>query len=194
MMRKVGITGGIGAGKSTVSKIFSLLGVPVYDADSEAKQLMEDPVITEQVRGIFGDAVFVPGKGIDRARLAEIVFRDADRLAALNAIVHPAVRQHFEQWASMQDAGYVLKEAAVMFESGADGQLDEVITVEAPEALRIARVVHRDGTNEAAVRARMANQLSSAERERRAQHVINNDESELLIPQILALHQLLDKK
>jgi len=187
-MLKAGLTGGIGSGKSMMAKVFSMLGVPVYNADTEAKKLLaSDPGVSSKVKAAFGT--------LDRNELAAIVFNDKKKLEILNAIIHPAVRQHFVQWVSMQsNCPYVIKEAAVLFESGADKDLDLVINVSAPEELRIKRVMDRDGLNREQVVARVNNQMKEEERVKRSRHIIYNDELRMLLPQLLALHQELANK
>lgn len=188
-MRRVGITGGIGSGKSTVCRILGVLGVPVFEADAEGRRLLsEDPDVIAAVRKHFGPDL-IGQQGVDRKALAEIVFKDAAALKELNAIVHPAVRKAFARWAEAQEAPYMVLEAAVLAESGGRSQVDELWVVSAPEDLRIQRVMARDGVVEEAVRARMANQLPDAEREALADAVLVNDERQLLIPQVLALHE-----
>ena len=188
-MRRVGITGGIGSGKSTVCRILGVLGVPVFEADAEGRRLLsEDPDVIAAVRKHFGPDL-IGQQGVDRKALAEIVFKDAAALQELNAIVHPAVRKAFARWAEAQEAPYMVLEAAVLAESGGRSRVDELWVVSAPEDLRIQRVMARDGVVEEAVRARMANQLPDAEREALADAVLVNDERQLLIPQVLALHE-----
>lgn len=191
-MLKAGITGGIGSGKSTVARVFGLLGVPVYHADDAARQLLnDDPVISASVRKLLGDEVFRGGRP-DRKLIAARVFSDKEKLAKLNAIIHPAVRDHFEDWvAAHSDAPYLLKEAAILFESGTWKELDKIITVTAPEQVRIARVMKRDGASEQDVRSRMASQMSEEEKIRLSHFVIRNGDDDLVIPQALEVHRSL---
>lgn len=190
-MLKVGLTGGIGSGKSTVARVFSVLGVPVFEADAEAKRLMQDDAaVREAVISRFGPDVYTSGK-LDRARLASIVFGDAEKIAALNAIVHPAVRVAFAAWAQDQKTPYVLMEAALMAENEGRRAFDRVITVSSPEDLRIARVMARDGVGEEEVRARMQHQASDEQRQRIAHFAVRNGDTELVVPQVLAIHEQL---
>ncbi len=190
-MRTIGITGGIGSGKSTVCKIFRVLGIPVFEADTEGKALLNtDPEVRPAVIDRFGNEVYKNGS-LDRNALATIVFSDPEALKDLNAIVHPAVRKAFAEWAAMQHAPYVIMEAALLVETGGHKYLDEVILVCAPKDLRIKRTTARDGVGEEAVLARMRDQATEDQRKAIADHVIMNDDSVLVIPQVLALHEIL---
>ncbi|MDP4185423.1 MAG: dephospho-CoA kinase, partial [Bacteroidota bacterium] len=158
-MLKVGITGGIGSGKSLVSEVFSHLGVPIYCADLEAKRLMnESPVIRQKIIEIFGEDIYTFEGPIDRKKMADLVFNSPKLLEYLNSIVHPEVRKDFEQWALLQNSAYVIEEAAVLFESGGYKYVDLIITVTAPLELRINRVIKRDICTREQVLARMNNQ------------------------------------
>ena len=188
---KIGITGGIGSGKSTVCRVFAALGVPVYDSDARAKALMEsDPTLREQISTLLGEEAYAEGR-LDRAYVASRVFADAGLLTELDGIVHPAVGRDFAAWAAGQTADYVLLESAILFESGFAAQVDRTVTVSAPLEERIARTVRRDGSDEAKVRARVARQWSDAQREARADYVVRNDEQCLLMEQVLRLDKLL---
>lgn len=184
-MLKVGLTGGIGSGKSTVARVFSVLGIPVYDADSAAKRLMrDDPSIRDAVTSAFGAEAYRDGQ-LQRSWLAETVFTDPAKTALLNGIVHPAVIRDASEWMRGQRAPYAVKEAALVFESGSQSGLDLVIGVTAPERLRIERVVARDGLTEGQVLDRMAKQMPEAEKMARCDRVIVNDGKTPLIPQVL---------
>ncbi len=192
-MLKIGITGGIGSGKTTVCKIFHLLGVPIYYADDEAKKLLDQ---NENVRsGIlkkFGNEVLNSNGLIDRKELASIVFNNKEKLDQLNGIIHPAVAEHFEEWLQKnKNAKYILKEAAILFESNAYKAVDRVITVVAPLELKIERAIQRDKTDRKTVEDRIKNQISDEEKMKRSQFVIINDEKQLLIPQVIEIHQQL---
>ena len=191
-MLKVGITGGIGSGKTMVCKIFESLGVPVYYADFHAKRLMEtSPVIIKGLTGLFGPSIISRGK-IDRKKLAQIIFNDTDVLIAVNNLVHPEVRKNFIDWLkTMSGHDYVIEEAAILFESKAYKLLDFNITVSAPEEMRISRVMVRDNVSRESVISRINNQMTDQEREKLADAIILNDESDLLIPRILQLHNKL---
>jgi len=189
-MLKIGLTGGIGSGKTTVAKIFETLGVPVYYADDVAKQLMqEDNVLKQSIINIFGkDSYSTDGK-LNRSYVSAIVFSNPHQLEQLNAIVHPATIQHAEQWMQQQQAPYVIKEAALIFESGSQSTLDYVIGVYAPQALRIQRVMQRDHIDKDKVLQRMQNQIDENIKMRLCDRVIQNDDQTPLIQQVVMLHQ-----
>ncbi|WP_439880961.1 dephospho-CoA kinase [Pontibacter sp. MBLB2868] len=190
-MLKVGITGGIGVGKTIVSRIFSLLGVPVYDSDGRAKWVMRhNAVLQQELTGAFGEETFTEEGELNRAYLAKIVFKNPQRLEQLNRLVHPHVRRDFLSWvAGHADKPYVMKEAALMYESEAWRQIDTMIAVYAPMNVRIKRLLLRDThRTEDDVRAIIEKQLSEEEKMARADHIIYNDDQQLVIPQVLALH------
>ncbi|CAN5390179.1 dephospho-CoA kinase [soil metagenome] len=194
-MLKIGITVGIGSGKTTVCKLCELLRIPVYYADIESKNILSSDVkVKQQVLSIFGNGVLNEQQRIDRKKLAELVFNDKKALEQLNGILHPAVGLHFENWVKKQTAPYCLKEAAILFESGAYKQVDKVITVLAPLELKVSRAIKRGGITKEEVLARIENQLSDEEKAKRSDFTIINNEQELVIPQVLLLHtQLLVK-
>lgn len=192
-MIKIGITGGIGSGKSTVCRVFSLLGVAVYDSDSQARRLMEsDREVVRRIETLFGEGVYRDGM-LDRKALSGKIFGDSSLREKLNAIVHPAVEADFLRWAERQPGPYVLEEAAILFESGAWRRMDAVVTVTAPDDVRIRRACLRDRCDEAAVRARMAAQIDERERIARADYVIRNDGREPVIARILELHEIFSR-
>ncbi len=188
---QIGITGGIGSGKSLVCRIFALLGAPVYDADARARWLMaHHAALKADVADAFGANAYCADGTPNRPWLAAQVFDAPRRLAQLNALVHPRVGEDYAAWVGGQSAPYVLKEAALLYESGAYRALDRVIVVFAPEAVRMARVRQRDPQRSAdEVRAIMARQMDETEKCRRADAVIHNDESQLLIAQVLGCHR-----
>ena len=159
-MMVVGLTGGIGSGKSTIAKAFAALGIAVFNSDEQAKALIAtDAQVKERIIAAFGEEAYHNGE-YNRAYIAQIVFNNSEKLAILNGIVHPALAEYFKRWAKEQTSPYVLKEAAILFESGSYKDCDYIITVTAPEEVRIARVMARDHCTEAQVRARMAQQWS----------------------------------
>lgn len=186
---KIGITGGIGSGKTFICKLFEALGIPVYNADEEAKRLMNTDIrIKEKLIAQFGEATYKDGL-LDRAFLADMVFSDKDKLELLNSIVHPIVIQEAKDWAERQTTRYSLKEAALLFESGSYKELDYTILVTASMDMRIQRVIERDGATEQQVRERINKQLSDEEKLQLADFVIVNDEITPLLPQVWTLHQ-----
>lgn len=191
LMLKVGLTGGIGSGKSMVARIFAALGIPIYYADEAAKRIQqEDPEVREQIIGLLGEEAYHNGV-LNRTYVSSIVFSDKTKLEQLNAIVHPATIRDAEQWLTAQTTPYAIKEAALIFESGSQRDLDFVIGVTAPMALRIQRTMARDGVTEEQVRHRMEKQISDKIKMRLCDAVIINDEKQLLLPQVLDLHQKL---
>ena len=173
-MMVVGLTGGIGSGKSTIAKAFAALGIAVFNSDEQAKALIAtDTQVKERIIAAFGEEAYQNGE-YNRAYIAQIVFNNSEKLAILNGIVHPALAEYFKQWAKAQTSPYVLKEAAILFESGSYKDCDYIITVTAPEEVRIARVMARDHCTETQVRARMAQQWSDAQRIALSNAVIEN--------------------
>lgn len=190
-MLKVGLTGGIGSGKSTVATIFKTLGIPVYDADSRARELMQqDPALREALLAQFGEAAFENGK-LNRAYLAGIVFKDPGQLERLNQLIHPVTIRDAENWMNNLSAPYAVKEAALLFESGAVAGLDYVVGVTAPVSLRMQRVMQRDGLSREQVQQRMLRQLDDTIKMKLCDAVLLNDEQRLLLPQVLELHKRL---
>ena len=188
-MKFIGLTGGIGSGKSTVARIFTMLNIPVYNSDEAGRKITnEDPLVKRSIKNLFGAELFDHNDNLNREKLSAIVFSDSTALAKLNAIIHPAVAQDFKMWCANQSSPYVIKETAILFEHGLDKHLDGVIVVEAPDELRIKRVMHRNGITEEAVRNRIQQQLPQDELISRADWVINNNEEQLLIPQVLAVY------
>ena len=186
-MLKVGITGGIGSGKSTICQVFSELGIPIYNADSETKQLyFTNQPLKLQLIDAFGDQFYLTPNELNKPFVRDLL-NDQKTRELLNSIVHPAVFHHFETWVSLQTAPYVIKEAALIFESGAADGLFKVIGVTAPLSLRIQRVMQRDGVSKEQVEARMQHQISDTIKMRLCDYVIQNNNQEMLIPQVLEL-------
>lgn len=189
-MMKVGITGGIGSGKSTVCRLFAQKGIAVYDSDAAAKRLMqEDGVLRRQLAGRFGEGTFRDGV-LDRAYLAGIVFADPQALADLNALVHPVVMRDFDAWAARQQGSYVILESAILFEAGLEGCVDKTVAVLAPRELRIERTCRRDGCGADQVVRRIAAQLDDDALSARADYVVVNIFEEDLEPAVVKLDRI----
>jgi len=184
------VTGGIGSGKTLVCSVLEKLGIPVYHADLQARQLMnEDLNLKEKIIDLFGEEAYLDG-ALNRRFLAGSVFSDERKLSGLNALVHPAVRRDYTRWINQQEGvPYVVEEAAILFESGAALLMDLKVLVYASEEVRIKRVIKRDGVDEANVRGRMKNQMDEEDKRRLADLVIVNDGKEMLLPQIIEMHQ-----
>lgn len=190
-MLKIGITGGIGSGKTTVCRVFETLGVPVFYADTVAKQIMViDPILIQGVKDTFGKESYTPEGVLNNKHIAGIVFNQAAELEKLNQLVHPAVFRAFDNWAAQvaPNIPYILKEAALLFESGSYQLCDRNVLVIAPLETRLQRVMQRDGVTEGQVRARMDKQLSDEEKAKMADMLIYNNEIDSLITQVMALH------
>jgi dephospho-CoA kinase len=189
-MLKIGLTGGIGSGKSIVARVFETLGIPVYYADDAAKRLMStNENLKESIIKNFGEECYKSGQ-LDRKQLASIVFNNKEKLKLLNSLIHPATIADANEWMKKQKSAYIMKEAALLFESGADKNLDYVIGVLSPADLRIKRVMQRDGLTEKEVMQRIDQQMDEKEKMKRCDFIITNDEKQLVLPQILEL----DKK
>ena len=193
-MYQVGLTGGIGSGKTLVSSIIEKLGVPVYCADKKARWLMNnDAALVEGIVSLFGEEAYSDGS-LDSSYVAGIVFEKAEKLAELNALVHPAVRNDYSRWVENQSGvPYVMEEAAILFESGANRFLDRMVLVYAPEHIRIRRVMDRDRVEEAEVRQRLKHQMDEEEKRELSDDVIINDEVEMLLPQVISIHERIIK-
>jgi dephospho-CoA kinase len=191
MTLKVGLTGGIGSGKSTVAKLFELLNVPVYYADAASKRLYHtNRELMASLKQHFGEDIYTADQ-LNRSRLAQLVFNNPEKLELLNRLVHPPTIKDAEDWMGRQTAPYVIKEAALLFESGSVEGLDYVIGVFAPTHLRIKRTMDRDGASREEVQARLNRQIDEVIKMRLCDFVITNNEQELVIPQVLSLHQQL---
>ena len=191
---KVGITGGIGSGKTTVCKIFETLGIPVYYADDRAKALMvEDEKLVSDIKNIFGEDAYLLNGELNRKYIADIAFHNPLKLKELNIAVHPAVLEDGNRWhAEQKDALYTLKEAALIFESDSYKHLDKIITVFAPQNVRLERVILRGGNlTKQDIEARMSKQLPEEEKMKRSNFIIYNDGEQELIPQVMKIHRLL---
>ena len=192
-MLRVGITGGIGSGKTTVCKIFQTLGISVFDADRSAKRLMaEDNGLKSQLIDHFGVAAFGADGSLDRKYLAQKVFNNEEELTHINQLIHPFVLKDYESWLmKIPTSPYSIREAAIMLESGTYQDLDVIILIDSPEELRIKRVIQRDKRTEAEVQSIMSRQWPMEKKRKFASFIIQNNEKQFLIPQILHLHELL---
>lgn len=192
-MKKIGITGGIGSGKSTVCEIFKSLGVAIFHADDEARDLQNNDLqIKNLLIELFGEHIYSQDGMLDRKKLAEVIFNDSKALAKVNAIIHPAVHKCFLKWAeNHQDAPYFLYEAAILLESGYAYDFDRNILIVADEKLRIERVIMRDHTSEELVRQRIMNQMPDIQKIKMVDYIIENNNEKLLFPQIIELDKLI---
>jgi len=192
IMWKVGITGGIGSGKSTVCRVFEWLGIPVYNADDRAKWLMvHDSALRAAILALLSEKAYFENGALNRAFVAEVIFKNPEMLMRLNALVHPVVHRDGELWHHKQHAPYTLREAALHYESGGFRFMDRMIVVTAPLELRIQRVMERDGVDRKSVEDRIARQWPDSEKVKRADFIICNDGAKPLLPQILELHHTL---
>ncbi len=188
MARRLGVTGGIGSGKTTVCRIFRVLGVPVFVADVAARQLMNsDQAIRKEINAITGEDLYTTGE-LDRKELARLIFNKQELLRRVNEVVHPAVLRIFDEWAEKSESPYVIMEAAILFEARADTMVDRVAAISAPVEERIARVMGRNDLSREEVMERINNQLEDDEREEQSYYVINNADNEMIIPEILKIH------
>jgi dephospho-CoA kinase len=186
---KLGITGGIGSGKTTVCRVFNVLGIPVFSTDEDARKIMDsDNNIIEKVKTIAGKDVYSSGY-LDRMALARLIFNNENLLKEINAVVHPVVFEHFKSWEKSASAPYVIMEAAILFESGASELVDRTVTVVAPVEERIERIVRRNILTREQVLDRIKNQMVDEEKIRLSDYVIHNSEHEMIIPSILKIHE-----
>jgi dephospho-CoA kinase len=193
-MLKVGVTGGIGSGKSTICQVFHTLGIPVFNADEAARWLMEnDAQLIAHIKELFGESAYEGGK-LNRPYIATAAFGDKQKLDALNALTHPATIAYGKRWMETQTTPYAIKEAALFFESGSNKEVDVMIGVYAPIEVRLQRAMHRDNVSREKILERMGKQMNEEEKMKRCDYVITNDETRAVIPQVLDLHELLLKK
>jgi dephospho-CoA kinase len=185
---RLGITGGIGSGKSTICKVFNVLGIPVFLSDDEARVIMDgDPVVREELNNIVGFNIY-ESKGLDRPKLAEIIFNDTFILEKVNQLVHPRVLNAFNNWTDKQDSEYVILETALLLESKIDWRIDKILAVIAPVEERILRVMDRNSMSGDQVLERIKNQVSENEMIRRSDYVINNADSDMILPDLIRIH------
>ena len=187
----VGVTGGIGSGKSSVCRVFNNLGIPVFDADNEARKITEsDQFVMSRLSELAGMDLYTSGS-LDRRLLASLIFNDRKLLAEVNLLIHPLIFDSFRSWVARQQAPYVIMEAAILFESGAESLVDKTVSVTAPEDERIERVVSRNNLTIAEVRERIRNQLPQEELIKRSDYIIKNSEQDMIIPAVLEIHHKL---
>ncbi len=193
-MITIGITGGIGSGKSTVCKVFKMLGIPIFEADVVAKELINSnsEIKTELIR-LFGESIYIPNNGVDRKKLASIIFNDNIQLTKVNKLVHPVVRNEYANWIEKQNTEYVIHEAAILFESGFYKMMDFTILISAPENQRIERVIKRDIALENQVKERIAKQWTDEQKRKLATIEIKNADNDLIIPQIIKIDNQIKK-
>lgn len=184
---KIGLTAGIGCGKSLIARVFENLGISVFYSDKEAKRLYENPSFLQEIVKRFGESVIENGEFQTR-KLADIVFNDRNKLQELNELIHPKVFEIFDQWSEKQKSPYVIMESAILFENGLQTHFDKIISISTPEDIVIRRVMARDGCSKEQVCARMTNQMSQNEKNALADYLIVHDDSKMLIPQILNIH------
>jgi dephospho-CoA kinase len=193
MTLKIGLTGGIGSGKTTIAKIFELLNVPVYYADAASKRLYKiDKELMQKMKQHFGDDIYNKDE-LDRTKLASLVFNDPKKLELLNSLVHPPTIRDAVEWMNQQTTQYIIKEAALLFESGSNAGLDYVIGVYAPQDIRIKRVMERDNATQEEVLNRMARQMDEETKMKLCDFVITNNEQELVIAQVMELDRKIKK-
>ncbi len=188
---RIGLTGGIGSGKTTVSKILSTFGVPIFNSDHFSKELLRsDKKIISLIKKNISESILIDGK-IDRKKLAKVVFENKEKLKTLNNIIHPIVIQEYNKWVTRQKTKYVIKESAILFESMSYKKLDKIILITAPLSLRIKRIIARDQRDKKEIESIIKNQYKTKEILKKADYIINNNEKKLLLPQVIKLHQKL---
>lgn len=187
-MFKLGITGGIGSGKTSVCRVFEVLNIPVFSADRVAREITEtDEIIINGINSIAGRNLYLNGS-LDRPALSNLIFNDQSLLKKVNSLVHPAVFKYFERWVSEQTSSYVIMEAAILFESGASKMVDRVATIVAPVEERIERIILRNRLSREQIEERMRNQMDDLTRSKQSDYIINNSENDMIIPVILKIH------
>lgn len=188
----VGITGGIGSGKTTVSKVFKALGIAVYNSDLKSKSILtSNKSLKQELVSCFGEEIY-NSEGINRKYFASIIFSDKELLNKSNKIIHPYVKRDFKEWVNKQKSAYVIKESAILFETGIYKQLDKIILVKAPKKQRIQRVLKRDSTSKSEVLNRISNQWSDNKKKELSDFIINNEESKMILDQVLSIHNIIE--
>ena len=192
-MKKIGLTGGIGSGKTTASKIFQIIGVPIYNSDKIAKKILKTNVsVKKNIIKYFGDQVLTCNK-LDNKKIASLIFKQKDKLKIINSIIHPLVKKDFTNWCKKQKNTYIIKESALMFTSNAYKELDSIIFTKSPLNLRVKRIISRDQKNKKEIFSIMKNQSSDIFLEKKCDYIIQNDEKSSLIDQVLKLHEIFIK-
>ena len=190
----VGLTGGIGSGKTTVSEVFKNLGISVYNSDFEAKKIMNtDEDLINKLKMIFGFDIYDSDNQLNRKKLADLIFNNKNKLNTVNRIVHPAVKKHFQNWINKQNSPYIIKETAILFESGIYKEVDKIITVVSPLNTRINRIKKRDNLSEKEIKERINNQTDDEYKIKNSDFIITNNNISLILPQILSIHKKLLK-
>lgn len=185
---KLGVTGGIGSGKTTVCRVFAVLGIPVFSADAEAKRIQDsDSELQKEINSLAGKDLFTSGR-LDRSELARLIFNDKDLLEKVNSVVHPAVFKYFRKWAARQDSPYSVMEAAILFESGASRMMDRIVTVVTPIEERIERIINGNKFTREQIIGRINNQIDDESRITKSDYVIFNSENDMIIPAVLGIH------
>ncbi|MDD3739575.1 MAG: dephospho-CoA kinase [Lentimicrobiaceae bacterium] len=187
-MKKIGLTGNMGSGKTTVAQVFMALDIPVYNSDFEAKKLYYDPEIVDRLVSFFSESIIGENNNIDTKKLGQIVFKSPEKLEFLNSVIHPKVTDNFEQWCKQQNSEYIIMESAIIFEADLVHLFDKIITVTTPEDIIIERVTKRDKISVEAIKSRLNNQWSQEKKAKLSDFVINNDGVADLLPQVLAVH------
>ncbi len=192
-MKKIGLTGGIGCGKTTISKIFQIIGLPIYNSDEAAKKILNQNIsVKQKIINHFGEKALTNNK-LDNKKIANIIFKQKEKLKIINSIIHPLVKEDFTNWYKTQKATYIIKESALLFNSNSYKELDHVIFVKSPLELRIKRIQSRDKKNEKEIFSIIKNQSSDDFLEKKCDYIITNDENSFLIEQVLKLHKLFIK-
>jgi dephospho-CoA kinase len=190
---KLGVTGGIGSGKTTVCKVFAVLGIPIFSADIEAKRIQDsDPEVQNKINSIAGKDLFASGR-LDRAELARLIFSNKDLLGKVNSVIHPAVFRYFREWVQRQDSPYSIMEAAILFESGAYRMMDRIVTVVTPLEERIERLEKGNKMSREQIIGRVKNQIDDESRIRQSDYIIFNSENDMIIPAIIGIHDAMLK-
>lgn len=194
MILKIGLTGNIGSGKTSVAHVFEVLGIPVFYADDESKKLLTDSKVKKQLVKLFGEAILTKSKEVNKQKLASLVFTDKEKLKDLNELLHPLVYQRYLNWIEVQQANYTILEAAILFESGFNKYVHQSICVYADKKSRIKRIIKRDDFDKSDIEARMNNQWDDEKKNALADFIINNNDDEMIIPQILKIHKKIVSK